>query len=495
MPNRRKTASNKPEAVSLLHEPIRTLISAAVVLPRSASEGDVDDPMATIASLNCSIRSRHLRQRGQALIYGLFVLSSGLVALFFLFNTGQLSSEKTKLVNTADAVAYSAGVLHARALNFDAYTNRAMIANEVLIAQMVSVSSWIQYAQGHVAQVPPLNCYEVAYSVPFWLGLVDYLPLCVALSWPTGAAIVDASGSAFEPLAEIMVRASETAKANLQLAQSTMFVALLPARAKLMQEVADANYINDGEVRVDLIPLTDDFSNFDGSPFIKRYADGERKRFKDLETLAAYQDQFVYSRSWSSRSPWPCILAPRGDAERDGRTELNGFDDWKASDRASLSVESWHIHLFSFGCETDAVYALGNGGRSATDWGYSGVPKSFDLSETARAYSPNDADAAKRDPRLRFSIRLTRSNTEARTSMGRAAVKPTGRMDIYKGAEAANVMAAVATSEVYFERSAARADGKIELASLFNPYWQVHLISNSPADVAAAIALQSGGTP
>ena len=41
----------------------------------------------------------------------------GLAALFFLFNTGQLTREKTKLVNTADAVAYSAGVMNPRALS------------------------------------------------------------------------------------------------------------------------------------------------------------------------------------------------------------------------------------------------------------------------------------------------------------------------------------------------------------------------------------------
>ena len=72
-------------------------------------------------------------------------MMGGLAALFFLFNTGQLTREKTKLVNTADAVAYSAGVMNARALNFEAYTNRAMLANTVAIAQLVSLSSWVQY--------------------------------------------------------------------------------------------------------------------------------------------------------------------------------------------------------------------------------------------------------------------------------------------------------------------------------------------------------------
>ncbi|MDB5727416.1 MAG: hypothetical protein JWQ00_621, partial [Noviherbaspirillum sp.] len=41
----------------------------------------------------CKARARFRRsrlQRGQALIYGLFVLLSGLAAIFFLFNSGQL---------------------------------------------------------------------------------------------------------------------------------------------------------------------------------------------------------------------------------------------------------------------------------------------------------------------------------------------------------------------------------------------------------------------
>ena len=65
------------------------------------------------------------------MVYGIFVVFSALIALFFLFNTGQLSREKTKLVNTSDAGAYSAGVMNARTLNYEAYANRAMLANIV----------------------------------------------------------------------------------------------------------------------------------------------------------------------------------------------------------------------------------------------------------------------------------------------------------------------------------------------------------------------------
>jgi hypothetical protein len=432
-------------------------------------------------------------QRGQALVYGLFMLVCGLVALYFVFNTGQLTLEKTKLVNTADAVAYSAGVLHARALNFDAYTNRALMANEVMIAQAVSLASWIEYAEGHTKGVKPLLCYQM-YSVPVGLALTEYAPLCYALSYPPGAMAVEYADTAIQKVAEGTVRLSELARKNLQLAQATMFFTLVPARSALMNEVAEANYRGNGSVSVDPVPLTDQWLMFDGGPFVKRYSGDERERFKEAAVTAAHRDDFVAGRSWNSRSPWPCSI-PRGDADRKGGTTLQGYDDWKAQDSAHLKVESWHIHTFSMGCETDADYKLGSGSQSAADWGYSGVPNFYDLSEKALAYSPSAADPGKRDPRLKFSIRLTRSAGDQRTSRGTSTVRPGGQMAIYAGAQAGGVMAAVATSEVYFERppGAPRSPDQAELASLFNPFWHVRLSGNSAADLAKAVALQAGG--
>ena len=454
-------------------------------------------------SVQPSVRRKN-HQTGQALIYGLFVLIGGLAALFFLFNTGQLTSEKTKLVNTADAVAYSAGVMHARALNFDAYTNRALMANETMIAQMVSLSSWLQYAQGHVDAVPPLACYT-AYSIPVAFALLKYAPLCYILSNGYGASAVKSANESVQAVAPRVAAASDLAKTNLQLAQNAMFLAFLPARAKLMQEVANENYLNDGTVEVDSIQhsilLTDNFISLDGKPFIALKSGDDRTRFKEAELTAAWKDEFVKDRSWTDQSPWPCLL-PRGVAERTGGTDLIGFDEWRANDSASFRIESWHFNFFNSGCKTDSEYSLGNGSRSAKkdatggdDWSYSGVPSFYELSVKALAYGPDNPDAAKKDPRLKFAVRLTRASTQERTSAGRSTVKPTGKMDIYQGKEAKNVMAAVATSEVFFERHEARGDGYKELASLFNPYWQVRLIANSATDVATAVARQTESTP
>ncbi|MES2319830.1 MAG: pilus assembly protein TadG-related protein [Pseudomonadota bacterium] len=438
------------------------------------------------------------RQRGQALIYGIFVLLAGLASLFFMFNTGQLASEKTKLVNTADAVAYSAGVMHARALNFDAYTNRALMANEVTIAQMVSISSWINYAQDHSTRARTLNCFpNPIWSVPAGLRLLAYTPLCWAIVSPAGAAAITWARNAINIAAPVTMAASELAKANLQLAQASMFLALLPARTRLMQEVADANYSNDGTIQVDAIPMTDNYTLFDGGPFIRRYSGNDRTRFREVELTSARNDGFVAQRNWNDSSVPGLCIPIRGKANHAGSTTLSGFDAWTANDSANMNSEA--LRGFFPRCRTIQTWNLGRGNRvanrSAGAWFYSGVPSFFDLSPAALAYSPSNSNVDRRDPHLRFAIRLTRSNTQARTSMGTSGIKPSGRMDLYDGAEARDVMAAVATSEVFFERPEARAGGRRELASLFNPYWQVRLVGNSSAVVAAAIALQQGAGP
>ncbi|GEM_PF-6932788 len=70
------------------------------------------------------------------------LLPAVLIALFMTFSAAKLTTAKMEVQNAADAAAYSVSVLEARDLNFMAYTNRAMIANDVAIAQIVGLTSW-----------------------------------------------------------------------------------------------------------------------------------------------------------------------------------------------------------------------------------------------------------------------------------------------------------------------------------------------------------------
>jgi len=81
-------------------------------------------------------------QSGQAIVLILLLTMVGVVGAISLVSTGMLTSEKIQLQNAADASAYSVSVIEARDLNYTAYMNRAMVANEVAIGQMVSMMSW-----------------------------------------------------------------------------------------------------------------------------------------------------------------------------------------------------------------------------------------------------------------------------------------------------------------------------------------------------------------
>jgi competence protein ComGC len=99
------------------------------------------------------------RQRGQALVFIGVTTVIVLLGVILLFNVAQLTTQKMKLQNTADAAAYSGVVLEARDYNFSAYANRAMIANQVTVAQLIGTISWLRnldnvYRTGPFTAVP-----------------------------------------------------------------------------------------------------------------------------------------------------------------------------------------------------------------------------------------------------------------------------------------------------------------------------------------------------
>lgn len=114
-----------------------------------------------------------VRQKGQAIVAALIIMLLSVSGLVLMYNTGQATSEKLKVMNAADASAYSGSLWIARQLNFMAYTNRAMIANHVAVGHFVSFASWIRNTEQNVVHLnriasafPPLRPFtQVARNV------------------------------------------------------------------------------------------------------------------------------------------------------------------------------------------------------------------------------------------------------------------------------------------------------------------------------------------
>lgn len=86
-----------------------------------------------------------LRQSGQVLPLAVVCLFVGALFMYFAVSSGQLVDEKIRIANAADAAVYSAATVEARALNYSAYATRAIIANQVSLAQALSLASWTNY--------------------------------------------------------------------------------------------------------------------------------------------------------------------------------------------------------------------------------------------------------------------------------------------------------------------------------------------------------------
>jgi putative Flp pilus-assembly TadE/G-like protein len=90
-----------------------------------------------------------------------------LVSALGLFKAGKLTSNKMQLQNAADAAAFSMSTVEARDLNFAAYMNRAIVANEVAIGQMVGLASWAF----HIKSIADfLDTYNALFLAPATLG-------------------------------------------------------------------------------------------------------------------------------------------------------------------------------------------------------------------------------------------------------------------------------------------------------------------------------------
>ncbi|MET0964258.1 MAG: hypothetical protein ABWY05_15805 [Noviherbaspirillum sp.] len=407
------------------------------------------------------------RQRGQALVFGVFLLMAGLAGLYFLFNTGQVTAEKTRLVTTADAVAHGAGVMQARALNLDAYANRALVANEVLVAQMVGLSSWAQYAQTHGQNLSwrfPECADPYGYGAAFRYGPI-YAAMCYLTVQYTGEYIAQLAEQV-PPLTEAVVSAAEANKKTILAAQALLHEpgAFQLARGALMQEIADANYSGAGAVTASAQLAGDGWSGF-----TRCYAGADRGRFAEVARAAANADAFVRERSWTAVavSPpfweWTCALANRKNSvKRRGGTELVNYEEWKAEDTESY----WEVRnvgrLFprcgrneqpiAYGeqqahpgdadqDEAGAVLGGSPGANPAADghassehWtSYSGLPSFYDL-------APAQLKSGAPEPRLRLYVRLSRARRNSNTPASLLMSPPSNEASILRRPTLPNVI-------------------------------------------------------
>ena len=119
-------------------------------------------------------------QRGQAAVFVMLFLAILLVSALALFKIGKITSNKMQLQNAADAAVYSMSTVEARDLNFAAYMNRAIVANEVAIGQFVGLASWAYHFKSFADY---LDSYNQLFLSPLTLGASNAFVTPITSAW------------------------------------------------------------------------------------------------------------------------------------------------------------------------------------------------------------------------------------------------------------------------------------------------------------------------
>ncbi len=124
-------------------------------------------------------------QRGQASVMVMLFMAILLASGFALFKAGKLTSNKMQLQNAADAAAFSMSTVEARDLNFASYMNRAIVANEVAIGQLVGLASWAYHFKSFADYI---DSYNQLFLSPLTLGASNAIVTPITTVWRTAGS-------------------------------------------------------------------------------------------------------------------------------------------------------------------------------------------------------------------------------------------------------------------------------------------------------------------
>lgn len=314
----------------------------------------------------CTQKINSVSQRrtmaGQAMVLGLVMLLVLCVGVIVLFDTGQTVNKKIELVNAADAAAYSVAVQEARALNYAAYANRARVANEVAIAQVIGLYSWMN--QFHTTSIVLEKVMSVLAKIPY-VG-----PIFQALSSVFKAIGQALKGirRAYHGVAQAAVTALDMLNGALATSSRAILVGvaridgILVARDIVKRNSADAalSAVGTGVLGAQLLSANNSFLQSYRIPR-SRAGGGSAGSAQDRKGADRFRNVVMQSRdpfSWSRSDHDLNLFLIKFN--QSGGTDMVDYDRWVAADAMGLEISlPWPLD--------DINIPLGWGGAQAVE--------------------------------------------------------------------------------------------------------------------------------
>lgn len=495
-------------------------------------------------------RNSRRYQRGHATMLTAILFVAVGLSVTGLYNVGQQTVGKVRLQTVSDAAAYSVGTVVARDLNFKAYTNRAMVANQVAVAQMIGLASWsrmLRHAGENFQRITSL------------IGLIPVIGQAVAFIGNVirqGSNIID---QAVTQAARVVVPVQEVLLDTLSEAQRIFHVATLAmARETMTTVVRDSDPdIDTGALATNGVFWGSFMRTWEGQQ--ERYraqqpnnnsatARENRARIEEFRRVTeASTDRFVDQRShtWFDLSVWPLMgirMRKYGGSDLMPGREASGAANynWTAMDSVGFELRSccrsfgrwrsWNeVAPFGWGAahalvgnRTNFEYRNHQGRRKpngALHWGNGSWTLPITTTVGANRYRSRNLSSSRGlrpfydlqqrgrlpDNQLSVQIVLLKRGDAVRTwnsVLRREGQAPQQRFDVEeRGGMAGNAMATLAKSGIYYSREVnplfdsrvagtnwRRADRQREYGNMYNPFWQVRLLPSTNAERTAALA-------
>lgn len=432
-------------------------------------------------------------QKGQALLAVLAFTLILAITLVYLFNTSQLLAERTKAKVLADHAAFNTATKQAQLLNANAYMNKAKITNQLAIAQAVSVASWAEHIK---------TTAQNASAIPVLGG---------AMQAVAKGAEVNAE------LQGVAVTANALSTALISKHQqllNTTYLATLENEHKLVLKNSSIGAGFDSNLSKTYLT----------KQFISRYSgdskDPYQGRLRMKGVLLNARDDFIRVRTARQDKRLLNLGLARHTLKHRAGTEISeDMNQWKGVDTLSLHVQRrrlrrWRNYEYPIGYgstvasksgDNDANNRMGYSGASGVNHGASRRANYFRPSWDSRNHGamgeygvPEYWDLHKDEllgnsPSRQFTVSIFKSKNNLNTTSGISNFQVGDKVDI----KTPTKITAFSTAEVYFERPLKDRhgndiylnNGRIEKASLFNPYWNVRLVNSSTKD-ALGVAIQ-----
>jgi hypothetical protein len=474
------------------------------------------------------------RIKGQAILWFLATAITCCAAMIGVYNVGQLTSEKQKVVNASDAGAHAGALVEARTLNFMAYSNRLMVTTEVLVAQTASMDSWLRYIEqtsGNISKVSKIASLIPVVGAAF--AAISSVMEAVKDVVHVGVEALDAA----VPVVITFENVMRTAYSGAMIAAQLNGAIGAEMAAKQAVDLNKTTFNNRTDKAGAIPPAARAFTFAKNviawESFTDKYTGQDRKYAR--EVILKSRDAFTNDPCngpnpncrggllWNNFS----ILGVAG-IEKNGGTKLVGFDRWEAQDTLEFWTGvgklktyvpiGWGRATVSNNGERGDIWPGGKG-KAANSLAYSstktfnnwkGIPELYDVSfkpSDTKPLSNKDKEASK-NLGLDFLVVVVKPKTSfLLAETHKIGVAPnnnnTGSLDS-TATLAADQLMSVSKARVYFERPVRntrdwtatklfRDDTNKEYGSLYNPYWQVRL--NEPTVAEKELALGLSGAP